>query len=97
MPDPSRLAVAPSVLADAAARLAALDRTLAATGTHSRGPRPAPAVGDVPCSVAYQNAAHQTAGLVTTAVEQSGALTRSLGAAAVLYGVLDGARLRGSR
>lgn len=90
MPDPSRLAVSPSAVADAARQLRALQIALDAARTHLAGPRPAPPVGDAACGLAYESAAHQLGGLVTAAADREHALARSLTAAAALYAGLDG-------
>lgn len=94
MPDPARIVVRPSLLADVGRRLEALRGALDRTATHLAGPRPAPPVGNAACGLAYQSATHQLAGLVTTTLERQHALTRSLTTAAAFYAVLDGGRGR---
>ena len=89
MPEPSRLAVTPSLLADVGRSLDGLRGGLDRAAAHLAGPRPAPPVGDVACGISYQSAAHQLAGLVTTTSSGQRALSRSLTAAAVLYAQLD--------
>ncbi|HSP38362.1 MAG TPA: hypothetical protein VLR26_11470 [Frankiaceae bacterium] len=90
MPDPSRLVVTPSLIADAGRQLSAFAGTLDRTAGHFGGPRPAPPLGDAGCTMAYLRAHHELAGLVTTAVVQGRSFAAALGDAAVLYEALDG-------
>ena len=96
MPDTTRLAVDPLLVADAGRQLASLTRGLDAAAAHLRGPSPAPPVGDAACALAYQGAQHQLSGLVTTAVAQGRALAGSLGVAALAYTALDHGSTSGS-
>lgn len=97
MPDPSRLVVSPSAVADVARQLRALQTALDAGRAHLAGPRPAPPVGDAACGLAYQTAAHQLGGLVTAAAEREHALAGALTAAAAFYAGLDGSSAAGQR
>jgi hypothetical protein len=88
--DPTRLAVAPSLLDDTGGRLVASTvATSVRLAAHAAGPRPAPVLGDLPCAAAYTTAERQLAGLITGAVAQARALAGGLTAAAALYRVLD--------
>jgi hypothetical protein len=89
MPDPTRLAVDPELVADAGRRLAALTGHLDRASAHLHGPAPAPPLGNAACAIAYQGAQHQLSGLITTALEQGRAIAGSLGIAARAYAALD--------
>ena len=94
MPESSRLAVTPSLLADVGRSLDGLRGGLDRAAARLAGPRPAPPVGDGACGLAYQSAAHQLAGLVTTTSSGQRALTRSLTEAAAAYALLYGQPVR---
>lgn len=96
MPDPTRLAVDPQLVADVGRRLDLLTSHLDRASAHLRGPAPAPPLGNAACALAYQEAQHQLSGLITTAVAQGRALTGSLGVAALAYASLDGQTTSGS-
>ncbi len=89
-----RLAVTPSLVADAGRRLAAMTDALAAVAPHYRGPQAAPALGEPACAAAYATAHHQLAGLVASAVGAGRSLAGSVATAATLYAVLDAGTTR---